>query len=133
MTERVNIRRFVVILLIYYFGTNLGASIEEGSEEGINLVRTIVSQAVHPVISSDKVRPRLIESAKGTLLIVFNDQTTDQQARIHVHSRHQSATNIYNNQSQTVSDGTVEVQVPFRVSVFIGLTCLRFPHGDLWT
>jgi hypothetical protein len=35
---------------------NLGASIEEGSEEGIAMVRAIVNQAVQPAISSDTVR-----------------------------------------------------------------------------
>ena len=99
---------------VYYFGTNLGASIEEGSEEGVDLVRTIVSQAVRRVISSDKVRPRLIETSKGSLLIVFNDQISDQAAKIQVPSRYTTATNIYDDQSLTIHDGMVEVQVPFQ-------------------
>jgi beta-galactosidase len=104
---------------VYYFGTNLGASIEDGSREGIDLVREIVTQAVERVISSDKVRPRLIESTNGSLLIVFNDQITDQTEKIQVPSRYKTATNIYDNQSKTIHDGSVEVQVPFEgVCVF---------------
>jgi hypothetical protein len=104
---------------IYYVGTNLGASIEEGSQEGIDLVRSIVSQAVQRVLFSDKVRPRLIESSHGSLIMVFNDQITDQSVKLHVPSRYKTAINIYDDQSQTVHDGTIEVQVPFEgVSVF---------------
>ena len=104
---------------VYYIGTNLGASIEEGSQEGIDLVRTVVGQAIGRVISSDKLRPRLMESAKGSLLIVFNDQTTDQAAKIQVPSRYKVAMNIYDNQSQTIHDDMVDVTVPFEgVSVF---------------
>src|SRR6202012_1313724 len=98
---------------VYYFGTNLGASIEEGSQEGIDLVRAIVSQAVRRTISSDKVRPRLIESSNGSLLIVFNDQITDQTAKIQVPSRYKTATGIYENGSQTIHDGAIEVRVPY--------------------
>ena len=105
---------------VYYFGTNLGASIEEGSQEGLDLVRAIVSQAVQRDVSSDKVRPRLIESPHGTLLIIFNDQITEQTAKIQVPSRYKMAMNIYDNRSQTIRDGTVEVQVPFE-----GVSVLR--------
>jgi hypothetical protein len=53
------------------------------------------------------------------LLIVFNDRITDQTEKIQVPSRYKTATNIYDNQSKTIHDGSVEVQVPFEgVSVF---------------
>jgi beta-galactosidase GanA len=105
---------------VYYFGTNLGASIEEGSQEGIDLVRAIVSQAVQRTISSDKVRPRLVESSSGSLLIVFNDQIADQTAKIQVPSRYKTATDIYDNGSQTIHNGEVEVRIPFE-----GVSVLR--------
>ena len=105
---------------VYYVGTNLGASIEEGSQEGMDLVRAIVRQVVQPIISSEKVRPRLIESSIGALLIVFNDQISDQTTRIRVPRRYKAATNIYENQSQTIQNGSVEVQVPFE-----GVSVLR--------
>ena len=104
---------------VYYVGTNLGASIEEGSQAGIELVRRIVTQAIQPSVTSEKVRPRLIESPKGSLLIVFNDQIIDQTARVRVPSRYKTAMNVYDKQSQAISAGSVEIQVPFEgVSVF---------------
>jgi hypothetical protein len=52
--------------------------------------------------------------------IVFNDQITDQTADVRVPSRYKTATNIYDNQVQTIQDGAVEVQVPFE-----GVSVLR--------
>jgi beta-galactosidase GanA len=105
---------------VYYIGTNLGASIEEGSQTGIELVRAIVGQAVRPAVTAEKVRPRLIESRAGSLLIVFNDQIADQTVTVQVPSRYKTATAIYGNQSQTIQAGAVEVQVPFEsVSVLL--------------
>jgi hypothetical protein len=106
--------------LVYYVGTNLGASIEEGSQAGIELVRTIVTQAIQPSVTSEKVRPRLIESPNGSLLVVFNDQITDQTARVRVPSRYKTAMNVYDNQSQAILAGSVEIQVPFE-----GVSVLR--------
>jgi beta-galactosidase GanA len=105
---------------VYYVGTNLGASIEEGSQAGIDLVRTIVTQAIQPSVMSEKVRPRLIESPNGGLLIVFNDQIIDQTARVRVPSRYKTAMNVYDNQSQAILAGIVEIQVPFE-----GVSVLR--------
>jgi beta-galactosidase len=105
---------------VYYIGTNLGASIEEGSQGGIELVRAIVAQAVQRAVTSENVRPRLIESLVGSLLIVFNDQTTDQTVKVQVPSRYKMATDIYNSRSQPIQGGTVEMQVPFE-----GVSVLR--------
>jgi hypothetical protein len=60
--------------------------------------------------TSEKVRPRLIESSNGSLLIVFNDQSTDQSAALQLPSRYKRAVNIYSKQSQTIQDGAIEVQ-----------------------
>ena len=79
-----------------------------------------MNQAVQTTVVSDKVRPRLVETPSGSLLIVFNDQITDQAASVQVPSRYKMATNIYDNQVQTIRDGTVEVQVPFE-----GVSVLR--------
>lgn len=98
---------------VYYVGTNPGASIEEGSQAGIELVRTIVTQAIQPSVTSEKIRPRLIESPNGSLLIVFNDQIIDQTARVRVPSRYKTAMNVFDNQSQAIVAGSVEIQVPF--------------------
>jgi hypothetical protein len=72
-----------------------------------------VKQAVQPVVASDRVRPRLIESQHGGLLIVFNDQITDQTAKIELPARYKTAVDIYNNQSQGIQGGAVEIEVPY--------------------
>jgi beta-galactosidase len=105
---------------VYYVGTSLGASIEEGSQSGIELVRAIVGQVVQPGVSAEKVRPRLIESQAGSLLLVFNDQIIDQTVKVQVPSRYKTATNVYGNQSQNIQAGAVDIQVPFEsVSVLV--------------
>src|ERR1700722_8155196 len=105
---------------IYYIGTNLGASIEEGSQAGIELVRAIVSQAVRPAVTAEKVRPRLIESQAGSLLLIFNDQIADQRVSVQVPPRYKTAMNIYDSESQNIHGGTVDIQVPFEgVSVLL--------------
>ena len=95
-----------------YIGTNLGASIDGGSQPGIELVRTIVTGAVQQLVASDKVRPRLIESANGSLLIVFNDNITDQTAEIRVPQRYKQAVDVYSQQSQIIQGNKVQVNVP---------------------
>ena len=105
---------------VYYVGTNLGASIEEGSQAGIELVRAIVGQVVQPAVTAQKVRPRLIESQAGSLLIVFNDQITDQIVKVQVPSRYKTAMNIYDHQPQSIHEGAVDIQLPFE-----GVSVLR--------
>jgi beta-galactosidase len=104
---------------VYYVGTNLGASMEEGSQAGMELVRSIVVKSIPRAATSEKVRPRLIETPAGSLLIVFNDGITDQVAKIQMPSHYRAAADIYGKQTQPIHDGVVEVQVPFEgVSVF---------------
>jgi len=105
---------------VYYVGTNLGASIEEGSEAGIELVRAIVAKSVSRTVTSEKVRPRLIETPAGALLMIFNEQITDQAAKVRVPSHYRSATNIYESHTEPIHDQVVEVQVPFE-----GVSVLR--------
>ncbi len=104
---------------IYYFGTNLGASIQAGDDAGLNLVRTIVRNAVQPAVSAEKLRPRLIESDKRSLLMIFNDGIEDQSERIKLPARFTSATDLYTNETQRLQGNTLKATVPFQdVSVF---------------
>lgn len=105
---------------VYYVGTNLGASIEEGSQAGIELVRSIVAKSILRVVTSEEVRPRLIETSAGSLLIVFNEGITDRPAKVRVPSHYRLATDIYENHTATIHDEVVEVQVPFE-----GVSVLR--------
>jgi beta-galactosidase GanA len=98
---------------VYYIGTNLGASIEEGSQAGIDLIRAIAARSVQRIVTADGVRPRLLESSKGSLLIVFNDQVVDQSAEIRVPDRYMQATDVYGQETYTIQGGTLHVKVPF--------------------
>jgi len=42
-------------------------------------VRAIVTGAVQPLVTADKVRPRLLETPNAGLLMVFNDGIEDQR------------------------------------------------------
>ena len=73
-----------------------------------------MTQAVQQVVASDKVRPRLIESPNGSLLIVFNDNITDQTAEIRVPERYKQAVDVYSQRSQTIQDNKVQVISPLK-------------------
>jgi beta-galactosidase len=99
---------------VYYFGTNLGASIQAGSEEGMQLVQAILRGTVQQTVTADKLRPRLIEGEQRSLLLVFNDGISDQTSSVTVPHRYTSATNLYTNQKQMVNENSVQVTVPFQ-------------------
>jgi len=99
---------------VYYIGTNLGASITAGHDGGIDLVKAIVTNVVLPPVTAEKVRPRLITSPKGNLLIVFNDTTEDQIAAIKLPSQYHRATDLYTGQERQVERNVIRVSVPYQ-------------------
>jgi len=104
---------------VFYVGTNLGASIEDGDRAGIDLVRAIVTQVVPPAVTSDKVRPRLVETSLGSLLIVFNEGVIDQTVSIQLPARYKQAVDLYDNRPRPIQGNALEMVVPFAgVSVF---------------
>ena len=107
---------------VFYVGTNLGAAIEEGADEGIALVRSIIHQAVRPAAWSDKARPRLIQTANGSLLIVFNDQIADLSAKVHVPSHYTDAHDVYENRSHPIHEGVLEIVIPYQGVTIYRLT-----------
>ena len=107
---------------VYYIGTNLGASIEEGSQAGIDLIRAIVTRSVQRIVTADSVRPRLIESSKGSLLVVFNDQIIDQTTEIRVPDRYTQATDVYGQEAYAIQSGTLHVKVPLESVTVLRLT-----------
>jgi hypothetical protein len=98
---------------VYYFGTNLGASVEEGDQSGLDVLTTILRSVVQPTVTSEKVRPRLIEGEKRSLLVVFNDTSEDQNARITLPTRYKSATDLYTIQTQNLHSNILQISVPF--------------------
>jgi len=105
---------------VYYIGTDLGASIESGDKGGIHLLRTILSAVVQPVVTGDKVRPRLIEGTDRSLLLLFNESAEDQVAEIKLPSRYRRATELYTGATQTIEKNRLKARVGFEsVSVLL--------------
>jgi hypothetical protein len=106
---------------VYYFGTNLGASISAGDANGIELVREIVTKVATPLVTADKVRPRLVPGEKRSLLMVFNDTIEDQTAEIKIPQRYHRATDIHLSRDIPVAQNAVRVTVPFQSVVVLQL------------
>jgi hypothetical protein len=104
---------------VYYFGTNLGASIATGSEGGVELLRAIVTKVVKPAVAGGKVRPRLVEGKKQSLLVVFNDHTSDQTASLKLATRYLKATDLYNGVNRPILSGAVQLTVPYQDAVVL--------------
>jgi len=98
---------------VYYFGTNLGASIAAGENGGIELLRAIILGKVQPEVTADKLRPRLIEGANKTLLAVFNDTPQDQTSQVRLPSRFRRATDLHRQVELPIAQGSLTVTVPF--------------------
>ena len=105
---------------IYYFGTNLGASIAAGDAGGIEIIRTIVADTLHPRVScAGKLRPRLMEGGGRSLLAVFNMTDQPQTGSIRLPAGYHHARDIYSGKEFAVSANSLELTVPFReVGVF---------------
>lgn len=106
---------------VYYFGTNLGATISAGDSSGIELVRAIVTEVAKPLVTAEKVRPRLVPGKERSLLMVFNDTIEDQTAEIKIPQRYRRATNIHLSREIPVVQNAVRVAVPFQSVVVLQL------------
>jgi hypothetical protein len=104
---------------VFYVGTNLGASINNGDDAGINLLRAIIGATARPAVGSTQLRPRLIESSNRSLLIVVNDTPQDHTENIGLPSRYHRVTNIYTRQPQPLESGAVRVSVPYEDAVVL--------------
>jgi len=104
---------------VYYFGTNLGASIAAGSDGGIELLRAIITRIVKPSVVGGKVRPRLVEGDKRSLLVVFNDNPQDQVATLKLPARHKRATDVYRRANHPVVNNAVQITVPYEDAVVL--------------
>jgi beta-galactosidase len=104
---------------VYYFGTNLGASIAAGSDSGIELLRAIVTKAVKPAVEGGKVRPRLVEGERKSLLVVFNDTPQDQSASLKLPARYTKVTDLHSQATCVVMDHSVNLTVPYQDAVVL--------------
>ena len=98
---------------VYYIGTNLGASIAAGDDAGSELVRAIVAGVAKPLVTAEKLRPRLVEGHGRSLLIVFNDTTEDQTASIKLPPQYRRAYDIHQSREVAVVENAIQLTVPF--------------------
>jgi len=106
---------------VYYFGTNLGASIAADGDAGIELLRAIITRVVKPLVTGGKVRPRLLEGEKRSLLVVFNDTPKDQAAGITIPSRYRKATDLHASADRPIVNGVLQLTVPSQDAVALRL------------
>jgi beta-galactosidase len=98
---------------VYYIGTNLGATIWQGDPVARALVQRIVRGAVTPRVTSTTVRPRLMDTDRGALLVVVNDGLTDQTDDVTLaESGWTSALDLYTDEAYTLDQGALTVSVP---------------------
>jgi hypothetical protein len=105
---------------VFYFGTNLGASIAAGDLAGIDVLRAIIPGVVQPPVSSSgKLRPRLIQGSQRGLLTVFNETDQALTATISLPTGYRRATDIYSGKQYGITGNKIDLSVPFRdVGVF---------------
>ena len=97
---------------VYYFGTYMGLALEKSLPDAHTLLKRILRRHVRPIVTGDKVRPRLLESTGGALLAVFNDNRTEQlEEQITVPNRYRQARDIYSNREVKLTNGQCAVEV----------------------
>lgn len=107
---------------VFYIGTGLGASIAAGESGGMEVLRAIITPLVPAAVTSDKVRPRLIEGSTRSLLVIFNDTSEDQNSRIKLPSKYRRAVNIHSGKQVAVEHESVQLTVPCNDAVVLELT-----------
>ena len=97
---------------VYYFGTSLGASISAGDDRGIELLRAVIWPAARPLMTAERLRPRLIRSGSGrALLAIFNDTVQEQSSRISLPPGFSRATDIHAEKPETIANGAIDIAV----------------------
>jgi len=98
---------------MYYVGTNLGAAIQHGDSVARALVRRIVRDLVTPPVTGTTLRPRLMDTERGTLLVVVNDGLTDQTDDVTLaEAGWTGARDAYTDETYVLDHGALTVSVP---------------------
>ena len=107
---------------VYYFGTNLGASIAAGSQHGIELLRAIVTPVAPPQVTCEKLRPRLVQGHERALLVIFNDTASDQTDMITLPSGYNQCRDIYSGKEFPRVNEKIQITVPYEDAVVLLLS-----------
>lgn len=109
----VGVRKRVGNGTVYAFGTNLGAAVARGSETARGIVRSLVADAGRAEVAGRELRPRLVSSKHGALLVVFNrhDQEVTEELRFRA-AVWRRARDLSSGATLAIRDGELTVSVP---------------------
>jgi Beta-galactosidase trimerisation domain/Beta-galactosidase len=97
---------------IVYFGTSIGGAIAAGDREALVLMKNLLLLYCQPTMRGNLLRPRLIESAEGSLLVVINPEDESVVESIVLPSRFKQAEELYGNSRVSVSDRSLALEIP---------------------
>ena len=107
---------------VYYFGTYMGLALDKNIPEAHELLRHILLEHAEPVIRGDRLRPRLLESEDGALLMIFNDHRTETITEsVSIPDGFAYVRDVVTGESCPVSDGKVMVGVEAENAVVLRL------------
>ena len=106
---------------VYYMGTNVGYSIHHGDEGGRELLKHIVRSEISPRVKGSRLRPRLIESERESLLVIFNAEKESVREVIELPKGYEVVSAISGISENSGKDGDrIEVEVDSEdVAVFL--------------
>jgi beta-galactosidase len=107
---------------IFYFGTNLGARLEEQDAGATRLFESMLRRVATPEVTASTLRPRLVRGDGQSLLMVFNDSPQDQTARVEFPAGFKKATDIYTGKELAVYEGGIQITVPYEDVAVLLLT-----------
>ena len=85
-----------------------------GGSGGIELLQAIVTSVVPPPVTSEKVRPRLIQGERRSPLAIFNDGSEDHAGLIQLPSNFRRAANLHRQAEIPIERNAIRVTVPFQ-------------------
>ncbi len=111
--EVVAVRKAVGQGWVYYVGTGLGAAMRHGDRVARALGQRLVRDVVTPPVTGTAMRPRLMDTDQGALLVVVNDGRIDQTDDItFAEARWTLAHDLYTDETYPLDGGVLTVSVP---------------------
>ena len=97
---------------VYYFGTYMGLSLCKNIPDAHSLLREILLRHAEPVVQGIRLRPRLITSDKGALLVAFNDHHAEVVSEaLGVPDGFERGENIVTGDTYSVTAGNISLEV----------------------
>ena len=101
---------------VYYFGTDLGAAIDEGDAGALDLVGSLLRRYAPANVTGDQLRPRILAGARGALLV------RDCREAVGIPDTYAQAVDLHSGEALPVRHGSLEVAVPHESAVVLRLS-----------